>query len=93
VDLPRVLVRNHACVVTGGIARLQHHASRDKLDLLKMSLWSGGKNLKEAEANEKTLAVGEKEVHTLEPARRKQLDRGFSLRNFEVGFSNGSNCF
>lgn len=63
------------------------------MDLLKKSLWSGGKNLKEAEANEKTLAVGEKEVHTLEPARRKQLDRGFSLRNSEVGFSNGSNCF
>ena len=62
-------------LLQGGLVRMRHNpATKDKLDLLRMSLWNGGR----AQASVKPNKVGEEEeVHTLRHTRREATGSGF----------------
>jgi uncharacterized protein involved in exopolysaccharide biosynthesis len=53
-------------LLQGGLLRMQQNAAtRDKLELLKMSLWSGGRSSASGKLNAKQVGEKEEEVHSL----------------------------
>jgi len=53
-------------LLQGGLIRMQHNAAtRDKLQLLKMSLWSSGSPRASGKLNEKQVGEKEEKVHSL----------------------------
>lgn len=66
-------------LLQGGLARMrQNPATKDKLDLLKMSLWSGRGKRTRAEARAKKVGEGEEEeVHPLRHVRPEATGSGF----------------